>query len=272
MGEPKGLDTQDTPDSLVIYVKNEVDREQAERLAKRLNVKLIQEQAKADKAELSLRFDEDGLSLVSGKLSLRGDLTNMLPRIKPGRLPHELLVKAAKLKGMDRTPLAIDATAGLGEDSILLAAAGFSVQLYEYDPVIAALLRDALLRASKVPELESIVGRMQLFEEDSLAALPNLPVRPDLIFLDPMFPTRQKSALIKKKFQLLQRLEQPCSDEEALVHAALSAQPRKVVIKRPAKGPFLAGLKPDYSLTGKAIRYDCFVMQPQQPHSSQTAL
>jgi 16S rRNA (guanine1516-N2)-methyltransferase len=74
-----------------------------------------------------------------------------------------------------------------------------------------------------------------------------------------MFPARQKSGLIKKKFQLLQQLEQPCTDEVELLNVALEAKPRKIVIKRPAKGPYLAEIKPHYSISGKAIRYDCFV-------------
>lgn len=41
--------------------------------------------------------------------------------------------------------------------------------------------------------------------------------------------------------------------------AAIAASPRKIVIKRPLKGPYLADIKPDYSLVGKAIRYDCFL-------------
>ena len=45
-------------------------------------------------------------------------------------------------------PRAVDATAGLGEDSLLLAAAGFEVTLCEADPVIAVLLEDALTRAA----------------------------------------------------------------------------------------------------------------------------
>ena len=126
--------------------------------------------------------------------------------------------------------------------------------------MIAALLRDALRRAAELPELAEIVGRMQLFEEDSLTALPQLSAVQDVILLDPMFPERQKSALIKKKFQLLQKLERPCGDENALVNAAIAAHPRKVVIKRPLKGPYLANRKPSYSLKGKAIRYDCLVL------------
>ena len=101
---------------------------------------------------------------------------------------------------------------------------------------------------------------MQLFEENSLSALPRLSAAPDVILLDPMFPERQKSALIKKKFQLLQKLERPCADETDLINAAIAAHPRKVVIKRSLKVPYLAGRKPSYSLKGKAIRYDCLVL------------
>mgnify|MGYP003330080551 CR=1 FL=1 len=78
----------------------------------------------------------------------------------------------------------------------------------------------------------------------------------DIIYLDPMFPERQKSASVKKKFQLIHELEAPCSNENDLLEAALSLNAGKIVIKRPAKGPFLGGCKPDYSVEGKAIRYD----------------
>ena len=80
---------------------------------------------------------------------------------------------------------------------------------------------------------------------------------PDVIYLDPMFPARQKSAAVKKKFQLLHHLEAPCANEEELLLAAIAANPRKVIIKRPIKGPLLAGIKPSYSISGKAVRYDC---------------
>ena len=83
------------------------------------------------------------------------------------------------------------------------------------------------------------------------------------VYLDPMFPERTKSAAVKKKFQLLHHLEQPCTDEESLVEAALAVHPRKVVIKRPVKGPLLAGVKPSYQLAGKAVRYD--VLVPPRP-------
>ena len=141
-------------------------------------------------------------------------------------------------------------------------AAGFTVQLYERNPVIAALLQDAIDRATEDPALAQAASRMSLVVGDSIRALPHLEVKPAVVLLDPMFPGRQKSAAVKKKLQLLQLFEQPCEDEAALLEAAFAAHPRKVIVKRPAKGPHLAGRKPDYTLEGKAIRFDCYSLAP----------
>ena len=200
----------------------------------------------------------EGLSLSDGKNTVRGDFTRLLPRVRRGNLSRELLVRAVKVKGIGE-PLVVDATAGLGEDSFLLAAAGCRVLLFEYDPVIFALLSDALERAKRDPETAPIASRMALFPGDSIPALPTLTPHPDVVLLDPMFPERTKSALVKKKFQLLHQLERPCENERALFDAALAAHPKRVVIKRPAKGPYLAGVKPSYSLSGSAVRFDCVV-------------
>lgn len=208
---------------------------------------------------LKLIYEEEGLTLTDGNLKLCADFTKLLPRLKPNNLNGEFLVKAARIKNSDGPLTLLDATAGLGEDSFLLAAAGFNIDLYEYDPVISALLEDALKRASEKEELNHITSRMTLHKENSIEAMKKLAVSPDVILLDPMFPERQKSALIKKKFQLLQQLESPCCTEDELLDAAFCAGPRKIIIKRPLKGACLAGKKPDYSLEGKAIRYDCFV-------------
>lgn len=260
MARQKDAQTTGRTARLVVLAENDVDWNAAQLLADHLQVEAVCGGQKSEGADLVLRMDEDGLALVGGELVLRGDFTRMLPRLRIGNLQRELLVRAAKVKKPEGIPTAVDATAGLGEDALLLAAAGFSVRLYEYDPVIAALLKDTLRRALEIPELAPIVGRMEVREENSLTVLPHMTETPDVILLDPMFPERQKSALIKKKFQLLQQLESPCAEEDALVHAAMEAHPRKIVIKRPLKGPNLAGIKPSHSLKGKAIRYDCLVL------------
>lgn len=212
-------------------------------------------------AGLELVDTPEGLTLTDGTLELRADLAGMLPRVRADRLSRELLVRAARVRGVSG-PVAIDATAGFGEDSFLLAAAGFTCELFERDPVIAALLADALDRAAQDEKLAPIAERMHLNCGDSLAGMAELAaagMRPSVVFLDPMFPGRTKSAAVKKKFQLLHHLERPCSDERALVDAALACSPKKIVIKRPVKGPFLADVKPSYQLKGKAVRYDVLV-------------
>ena len=275
-------------------------------------------------------------ALVVGKSSLwlegegtrmKGDFLTLLPRIRVASLRSELLIKASGINKMEkggRKPRAIDATAGMGEDSFLLAAAGFTVIMCEKDPIVAALLQDALDRAMEDDRLREIASRMILMEGDSIAFMKELQrtkdmtgthksgdgpqnsqekctsgvepqdfqekctsgVEPqgfqkkyesgsgshnieseresgggpvDVILLDPMFPQRTKSALVKKKFQLIHLLEKPCEDEEMLLQAAMQACPGRILIKRPAKGPWLADQKPAFSLAGKAVRYDCLL-------------
>lgn len=205
---------------------------------------------------LTVLFDSKGVSLSGFGLSYQGDFENMLHRVTNGRLQHEMLAKAVKT---DQENLkAIDATAGMGEDSLLLAACGYQVTLYEQNPVITILLKDALRRAKKNTVLKDIVSRMQLVEGDSIEHLNKRLDPVDVIYLDPMFPGRQKSGLINKKLQLIQKLEPPCSKETALFDAAMAAQPSKIIVKRPLKSPYLDERVPSYSLKGKAIRYDCY--------------
>ncbi len=216
-----------------------------------------------------LEAREEGLVLTDGEISLMGDFTKNIKRLQPENLNRELIVKAAKKgleKNQEKLPLALDCTAGLGEDSILIAAAGFRVRMYEYNFVIAALLRDALDRGMKDERITHIVSRMELVEGDSIKAMEEMAEKkkgeveiPDIILLDPMFPERQKSGLVKKKFQLLQRLEAPARDEETLLDSAIKVGPRKILIKRPIKGPYLSEIRPSYSLEGSVIRIDCIV-------------
>ncbi|NEX02151.1 MULTISPECIES: class I SAM-dependent methyltransferase [Pseudobutyrivibrio] len=224
-----------------------------------VNTNLTTQNEKLREVGLELKYTEDGLTLTDGKLSIMVDFKDMLPRLKQSNLQNEMQVKAARIKGQPMPQKIIDATAGFGEDSLILAAAGFDVDLYEFDDIIALLLEDGLDRAKNIPELAPIVARMHFHHADSIQAMQNLDYLPDSILLDPMFPSRSKSAMIKKKFQLLQKIESPCSVEEELLNAAIAANPKRIIIKRPLKGPFLADKKPSYSLEGKAIRYDCFV-------------
>lgn len=206
--------------------------------------------------ELTVVFDKSGVTLSGFNLTFQGDFEGMLRRVTEGRLQHEMLAKATKT---DKQNLkAIDATAGMGEDALLIAANGYDITLHEQNPVVALLLKDSIRRAKKHPVLKEIVSRMHVVEGDSTVLLSNRLDPVDLVYLDPMFPGRQKSGLIGKKLQLIQKMESPCSEEDELFDAAIKAGPSKIVVKRPLKAPFLAGRKPNYSLDGKAIRYDCY--------------
>ncbi len=238
-----------------------------------------------------LEQTDQGLALVDEGLVIRGDFSRLIPRCKQNRLQQELIVRAikpatilARYEAGD-VPLAIDATAGLGDDAFLLAACGFKVLMFERDETIASLLADALSRALADERTHAIADRMRLSQSDSITAMQAfanklaqqtpgqlqanrqgishsslvIPRRPDIVILDPMFPARTKSAAVKKKFQLIHQLEKPCQNEEELLQAALRIKPGKVIVKRPAKGPHLANIKPSYSIGGKAIRYDVLV-------------
>lgn len=245
-------------DKIVVCLEKGGQRDMAESFARRTGFPIGNKPGE----QLTVLFNSKGVSLTGFGLSYQGDFENMLHRVTNGRLQHEMLVRAAKSEKPGRR--AIDATAGMGEDAFLLAAQGYEVTLYEQNPVIASLLKDALRRARKHPVLKEIAGRMKLMEGNSVECLPKLLDSVDVIYLDPMFPARQKSSLINKKLQLIQKLEPPCSTETELFDAAILAEPEKIIVKRPLKSEFLAGRKPSYTLNGKAIRYDCYTHHCQK--------
>ena len=256
MGRPGSL-TQESQRDVTIYAAPGFE-EKAREIFVKTGIPWKDQAGAASQDELRLILDERGLALTDGRLELLGDFSALGKRLHPANIAHELLVKAVKIRGMERPLRVVDAAAGLGEDSMILACAGFQVQLFERNPVIGALLADAIERALGDPDLALPASRMKLTIGDSIGHMAEF--RPDVVYLDPMFPKRKKSGLVGKKFQLLQLLESPCSDEEDLLEAALLAKPARIVIKRPLKGPYLGQAKPSYSLKGKAVRYDCILL------------
>lgn len=242
-----------------VLVRDEKYLQRSKKLADELGSELIYEINSSENSGLVLCYDERGLFLTDGELCVRSDFADMQKRLKAAGAKTELILKAAKIK-KDRSEIRIvDATAGMGEDAVILAAAGYNVTMYEKDPVIAAILNDNIERSAKNPLLAPIIERMTLIKSDSVEAMKYMSGEADIILLDPMFPARSKSALIKKKFQLIHLIEAPCDNEDELLNAAFVAKPKKILVKRPVKGAFLANKKPDYSISGKAVRYDCFV-------------
>ncbi|MED5525686.1 MAG: class I SAM-dependent methyltransferase [Pseudomonadota bacterium] len=166
----------------------------------------------------------------------------------------QAIAKAVGLK-KGANPSVIDGTAGLGRDAFVLATLGCTVTLVERHPAVAALLEDGLERA-RGSEVDDIAARMTLHFGPSLDVLPSL--RADVVYLDPMYPHREKSALVKKEMRIFQTLVGADLDADALLAAARAAAHVKVVVKRPDYAEPLAGVKPASSVPTKKNRFDIY--------------
>lgn len=177
----------------------------------------------------------------------------------------QAIARAVGLKKL-RKPHIADLTAGLGRDAFVLAALGCDVTLVERSPVVHVLLQDGLDRAlqSDDASVREIVSRMQLFQGDSLEWLASQEEWFDVITLDPMFPERRKSALVRKEMRFFHDLIGSDSDTAALLDLARSHCKHRVVVKRPARAAALGGHEPSFSIAGKSTRFDIYLAATQQ--------
>lgn len=156
-------------------------------------------------------------------------------------------------------PVVLDATAGLGKDAFVLASLGCHMTLIERQPLVAALLEDGLARARADEQVGPIVARMRLLTGNAIECMRNWEGEPpQVIYLDPMFPHRDKSALVKKEMRVFRPLVGDDLDAPALLEAALALATHRVVVKRPRKAPVIDGPKPSHGLEGKSSRYDIY--------------
>lgn len=159
-----------------------------------------------------------------------------------------------------KTPSVIDATAGLGRDSFLLASLGAEVTLIERSPEMHALLADGLARAAAEDEdYAAIIARMTLLHGDAKELIPTLSV--DAILIDPMHPPRKNSALVKRELRQVREIVGTDEDAADLLRVALNHATQRVVLKWPAKGDPIEGIRPwSHQILGKSTRYDVFMV------------
>lgn len=176
-------------------------------------------------------------------------------------LRREALARAMGLKSNVKTSI-IDATAGLGRDSFMLASLGFEVTLLERSSIIHTLLEDALRRARLDEKTAPIIERMHLIQTNAVDWMQKLAPenRPDIIYLDPMFPERSKSALVKKDMRYFHDIVGEDIDSAELLPAALACATKRVVVKRPRLAEHLAGLSPAFSQEGSSSRFDVYMI------------
>jgi 16S rRNA (guanine1516-N2)-methyltransferase len=186
-------------------------------------------------------------------------------RLKHGGGRSQLIAKAVGIKSKENPLTVLDATAGLGVDAFILANLDCDVLMLERSPIIAALLKDALERASQNPNFKNI--KLRLLEADSIDYLAKLASnksapKPDVIYIDPMYPIRTKSALGKKNLRILKDIVGEDLDAPKLLANALACARKRVVVKRPRLGATIAGkCEPDLVFKGKSSRYDVYLLQ-----------
>lgn len=171
----------------------------------------------------------------------------------------QMLARAVGLKN-NRCPTVVDATAGLGRDAFVLASLGCRVWMLERSLVIALLLHDGLKRARANPETQKIAHRMHLLVADSLTLdrVFSKSYTPEVIYLDPMYPHRKKSALVKKEMRYLRELAGDDPDADQLLAVSLSMAGDRVVVKRPKSDPPLSGPEPTLVVRSSKHRYDIY--------------
>lgn len=222
---------------------------------------------------LALHLDATGWSLRDDGTTVRADFLDgrMAARIRDARRGEARLATALGLR-KHPAPLVLDATAGLGRDSVLAAALGCHVIACERSPIVALMLRDALARADNGGQRD-LASRVEVREGDARTILPTLEEPPDVVLVDPMFPERGKAAKAQKEMQLLQRLlgaEDADTDAEALLDAALAHARRRVVVKRPPHAPPVGGRRPAFTVEGKSARYDVYLVAPGSSETGET--
>ncbi len=178
------------------------------------------------------------------------------------------LAKAIGMKG-GANPSVVDATAGLGRDAFVLANLGAQVTMIERSPILAALLEDGLQRLAAEPELADIAQQqLNLVHANAINWLQQQAQtddRPEVVYLDPMYPHRTKSALVKKEMRALRALVGDDEDAAQLLQAARHCATKRVVVKRPKGAPLLDDSQPSGNVQSKNTRYDIYsITTPKQ--------
>lgn len=227
-----------------------------ENWSRRLGIPIVKA-GKISDSRLLLRFVDGHLELFQPGEKMSGlwcDFqTGQFGRRKRNLRPGcELLLRAIGFKSPGLT--VIDATAGLGSDAALMALAGCQVTALERSPILAALLQDGMDRAG------ASMSNLRLIQHDARIFLTSPDIqRVQVVYLDPMFPHRAKSALVGKEMRLIRMLTGDDADSGQLLPLARKKATSRIVVKRPLRAPALNGEKPAYDYRGKAVRFDVYL-------------
>ncbi|MEM1109052.1 MAG: class I SAM-dependent methyltransferase [Planctomycetota bacterium] len=223
---------------------------------------------------LELRVVERGHPL-SGGHGVFADLTKLDTTSPAGRSLKTPLLKAVGLgrAGKGGRPRVLDATAGLGEDAWLLAAAGCSVTAVERHPVVHALLVDALQRAGTVsPDVAAQISVQPCIDAAEFMREKAEAESYDVVLIDPMFPGADRRKTTERKpMRVLRWLVGDDDDADDLLDLARATATRRVVVKRPRHAPHLAGVNPVATHEGRGMRFELVMPTPSSPKAPPSA-
>ena len=217
--------------------------------------------------DFALCVDAEGLWLCANGMRMQPDWKAEVGRLKRASIKSEMIARACNLT---EKPILVDATAGLGHDSLLMAQLGAHVILIERHPILFTLLEDSKKRAEDDAFLSQVVARIDLIfanSADYLKQQAQQNKKVDVVYLDPMFPQRdqnqqaeKKQAQVKKQMQLLHLLlpedgEMDLGDE--LLDLAKTIA-KRVIVKRPRHAVFLDQQQPNHQWLGDACRFDAY--------------
>lgn len=145
----------------------------------------------------------------------------------------------------------LDLSAGLAIDSIFLMQLGFQVTAVERNPLIFLALKKAAQQLSAGSQIQFVYSDALKFLKEDAGEF-------DVIYFDPMFPEKIKSALPKQEMVVFRNLVGADLDGDEVVAAAVHKPGiKRVVVKRPLKAPTLYK-KPVSQIEGKLVRFDIY--------------
>ena len=170
----------------------------------------------------------------------------------------------------------------IGRDAAIIAMSNSvrQVVMIERDPIVGSLLEDGLRRVELSSTLQSscnmektLATKLRFMHGEGINILQNLEQfelsRPNVCYLDPMFPQRTKSGKVKKNMQILHSLLDTNSDsgeearalsEENLLEIALNVATKRVVVKRPINANVIrSSVLPNFDVTGSINRWDIYL-------------
>lgn len=192
----------------------------------------------------------DGLELRYGEgRGVALDLTDLARRVREGRSSA-----IARACGARAGLTVLDAMAGLALDGLTLAALGCHLTLIEAVADVYRVMVDGVERAQPLIGANAIVATRRADARHVLAES----TRFDVVYLDPIFPTRHKGALPQKRAQVLAMAAAvaPTIAVDELITASIRVARERVVLKRRARDPVI--LEPDWTITGNRVRFDVY--------------